>query len=276
MKNVEIFSCCFVFLWLYLSVPVCCEINVFEVQVSPNQSREDDNATLRCQATGFDPTLHEFIWQIFVNATWVNVIANDRIFISLPYPIPELATLYYQTLTISQLKKSDERLYLCVVFEKGSEKILGNGQGYLRVNSTEEFPVCFPDGMAEVKEGDKLSCRTVIDARTPVVRDTSKPVESLDWVNTSIAEGASGSELQKNMTLQDDGIKFFCFSIRSENTNWTSLSCTIGPLTVIPLINPTTSPPPLVLSIAAIIGIVVGVVHSRHPTRYPRYIHRTQ
>lgn len=173
-----------------------------------------------------------------------------------PNLINEIVKLYSQSLTITNLTKSDEGLYLCVTIWKGSGTIITNGQVGFTVNSTEEFPVCFTDAPAVVNEGDTLTCSTVIDERTPVVSDTNSPVERPDWeLNTTQAGNEPGSRLQKSVQVSDDGVTFFCFSIRLENTNWTSLSCKIGPLTVIPY--PTT---PIITGITICLILLVGLV----------------
>ena len=175
--------------------------------------------------------------------------------LSPPNLINEIVKLYSQSFTITNLTKSDQGLYLCVIIAKGSGTIITNGQVGFTVNSTEEFPVCLPDGPAVVNEGDILTCSTVIDERTPVVSDTNSPVDRPDWkINTTQAGNETGSRLQKSVQGSDDGVTFFCFSITQENQNWTSLSCQIGPLTVIPY--PTTPGH----SVGVIIGIAIPLI----------------
>ncbi len=250
---------CFVFLWLCLPSPAHCQVTVSPVSVLPQQSIKNGTVTLTCLATGFDPDVHMFTWKRNVNSSFSGVVADERISFS---PVDEeTLKLYSQNLTITNLTSTDAGSYLCVIIEKYNGNIITNGEGRLTVNSTEEFPVCFPDGPAVVNEGDILTCITVIGERTPVVSDTDDPTQRKDWVETPLAANESGSRLQKSVRASDDGVTFFCFSITPENKNWTSLICKIGPLTVIP--SPTTKQPQtlptgeLALPIVVIIGLAV-------------------
>ena len=253
MGIISIIAGCFVFFWLcLLPSPSECQVSQVTVSSFPVQPVENGNVTLTCSAAGFDPNAHMFTWQRFYNSSFVNVTQDDRMSFSPPNLVNEIVKLYSQSLTITNLTKSDEGLYLCVIIARGSGTIITNGQVGFTVNSTEEFPVCFTDGPAVVNEGDILTCSTVIDERTPVVSDTNSPVERPDWeLNTTQAGNEPGSRLQKSVQVSDDGVTFFCFSIRLENSNWTSLSCKIGPLTVIPS-------PKQPLPLAVTIGIAGG------------------
>ncbi|XP_071805958.1 uncharacterized protein [Asterias amurensis] len=264
MGIISIIRGCFVFFWLCLPSPSECQVSQPTVSSFPVQPVENGNVTLTCSAAGFDPNAHMFTWLRSYNSSYVNVIPDHRMSFSPDNLIDEVVKLYSQSLTITNLTKSDEGLFLCVIVANNTAgTILTNGQGRLTVNSTEEFPVCFPDGPAVVNEGDILTCSTVIDERTPVVSDTKEPVERPDWkINSTQAGNESRSRLQKSVQVSDDGVTFFCFSITPENQNWTSLSCKIGPLTVTrspttkqPLIQPTGQP---ALPLAVIIGIAVG------------------
>ncbi|XP_033641863.1 uncharacterized protein LOC117302162 [Asterias rubens] len=253
-------GCCLVFLWLCLPSPSQCQVSQVTISSFPVQPVENGNVTLTCNAAGFDPNAHMFTWQRFYKSSYVNVTQDDRMSFSPPNLVNEIVKLYSQSLTMTNLTQSDEGLYLCVIIARGSGTIITNGQVGFTVNSTEEFPVCFTDGPAVVNEGDILTCSTVIDERTPVVSDTNSPVERPDWeLNTTQAGNEPGSRLQKSVQVLDDGVTFLCFSIRPENANWTSLSCKIGPLTVIPY--PTTPiTTPIITGITICLILLVGLV----------------
>ncbi|XP_071805565.1 uncharacterized protein [Asterias amurensis] len=266
MGIISIISGCFVFFWLCLPSPSECQVSQPTVSSFPVQPVENGNVTLTCSAAGFDPNAHMFTWLRSYNSSYVNVIPDHRMSFSPDNLINEMVKLYSQSLTITNLTKSDEGLYLCVIVANNTAgTILTNGQGRLTVNSTEEFPVCFPNGPAVVNEGNILTCSTVIDERTPVVSDTKEPVERPDWVKTPPAVNDSGSRLQKSVKVADDGVTFFCFSATPENQNWTSLSCKIGPLTIIPY--PTTKITPSTvftdepgLAVGVITGITIPLI----------------
>ncbi|XP_071805757.1 uncharacterized protein [Asterias amurensis] len=256
MGIISIISGCFVFFWLCLPSPSECQVSQVTVSSFPVQPVENGNVTLTCSAAGFDPNAHMFTWLRSYNSSCVNVIPDHRMSFSPDNLINEIVKLYSQSLTITNLIKSDEGLYLCVIIANDTAgTLLTNGGGRLTVNSTEEFPVCFTDGPAVVNEGDILTCSTVINERTPVVSDTNSPVERPDWeINSTQAGNELGLRLQKSVQVSDDGVTFFCFSITPENQNWTSLSCKIGPLTVIPY--PTTPGH----SVGVIIGIAIPLI----------------
>ncbi|XP_071805957.1 uncharacterized protein [Asterias amurensis] len=256
---------CFVIFLLCLPSPGHCEVTVSRVSVYPQQPFTNGTVTLTCLATGFDPDVHMFTWQHYVSPSYSEVMEDDRISVSPVDLDKETSTLHSQNLTITTLTSTDAGSYLCVIIRKDNKTVITNREGRLTVNSTEEFPVCFPDGPAVVNEGDILTCSTVIDERTPLVSDTNSTVERPDWeeINSTQAGNEPGSRLQKSVKVSDEGVTFFCFSITPENQNWTSLSCKIGPLTVIPA--PTTPKQPLIqptgepaLPTAVLIVIVVG------------------
>ncbi|XP_022090214.1 uncharacterized protein LOC110979047 [Acanthaster planci] len=218
--------------------------------ISPREPINGENATLKCTAGDFDPDLHSWVWQKGVNESYFDVTASDRILFS---PVERaFLTFYSQTLTIVGLKESDEATYLCIVVESSTGTFINNGAGALFVNYPSEFPVCSPEGPAEVMVGDSLYCRTVSDERSPDAR-TSDYVSSLksDWILISLNDTETGSQLEKKVTSIDDELTFFCFSI-SEKTNKT-LSCKIGPLTVTFEASSITSP-------LLIAGIVISVL----------------
>ncbi len=259
MGNIHLIGS-FVFLWLCLPSPSHCQVTLFEVEKFPAEPVENGNVTLTCMATGFEPNAHLFSWKRFYNLTYIiNVTLNERSSVSPPNLIADLVKLYSQSLTITNLTKSDEGSYLCEIITKDNENIIVNGQVGFTVNATEDFPVCFPDGPAVVNEGDILTCRTVIDERTPVVSDTSSRTKRTEWVETPLAVNDSGSRLQKSVKVSDDGVTFFCFSIAPEIKNWTSLSCKIGPLTVIPTRKPPTYLPDSTAKSSLFVGLITGI-----------------
>ncbi|XP_071805952.1 uncharacterized protein [Asterias amurensis] len=252
---------CLVFFWLCLLFSGHCEVTVSRVSVYPQQSFTNGTVTLNCLATGFDPDVHMFTWHHYVSSSWSKVMEDARITVSPVDLDKDTSTLYSQNLTITRLTSSDAGSYLCVIVREDTGDIITNGEGRLTVNSTEEFPVCFPDGPAVVNEGDILTCSTVIDERTPVVSDTNSPVVRPDWVKTPPAVNDSGSRLQKSVQVSDDGVTFLCFSITQENPN-SALSCRIGPLTVIPypttpITTPIISTDEPGLSVRVITGITI-------------------
>ncbi|XP_071805950.1 uncharacterized protein [Asterias amurensis] len=256
---------CLVFFWLCLPSPGHCEVTVSRVSVYPQQSLTNGTVTLTCLATGFDPDVHMFTWQHYVSPSYSEVMEDARISVSPVDMDKETSTLYSQNLTITKLTSSDVGSYLCVIIWKDNKTVITHGEWRLTVNSTEEFPVCFPDGPAVVNEGDILTCRTVIHERTPVVSDTNSPVVRTDWVKTPLAVNDSGSRLQKSVKVADDGVTFFCFSATPKNQNWTSLSCKIGPLTIIPYPTTKITPPTVFtdepgLSVGVITGITIPLI----------------
>ncbi|XP_071805953.1 uncharacterized protein [Asterias amurensis] len=266
MGILGIIGCCFVCFWVCLPSLSNCHVTLNSTDSFPSQPVKNGNVTLTCNATGFDPNAHMFTWQRLYNSSFDNVIQDDRRSFSPPHLISEIVRLYSQSLTITNLTKSDEGFYLPVIIEKDTGTIITNGQVYFTVNSTEEFPVCFPDGPAVLNEGDILTCSTVIDERTPMFRDIESDEERTDWVKTLPAVNDSGSQLQKIVKGSDDGVEFVCISFKPENKNWTSLSCKIGPLTVISYPTTTPAPPPAVstdepgLDIGVIIGITIPLI----------------